>query len=176
MNTAYHHMESVESPSIGSNTPPQTWMTWAVFFFFCASIFGLAMRYFFIGEVPFFEYKHLLHAHSHVALLGWGYLLVTGTLVLTFIRNPIRLKSYQKIFLLTILANLGMMLSFPFQGYGLYSIAFSTLHLVASYTFAFQFFKDLKKVKSTIGITLIKLSNNVRLGSFCLEKQMAGKQ
>lgn len=158
MNSAHHHMESKHMPVIPFRGFPQSWMTWAVFFFFCASVFGLVMRYFFIGEVPFFEYKHLLHAHSHVALLGWGYLLVTGILVFTFVENPASLKTYKNIFLLTIFANLGMMISFPIEGYGLYSIAFSTLHLVTSYAFAFQFYKHLKKEKPTIGITLIKLS------------------
>lgn len=158
MNTALNHMDKLQMPSIVSKSLPKTWMTWAVFFFFCAAIFGLAMRYFFIGEVPFFEYKHLLHAHSHVALLGWGYLLVTGLLTFSYVRSPLRLQIYKKILILTIIANLGMMLSFPFQGYGGFSIAFSTMHLVMSYVFAYFFFQDLKKSPSNTAKNLIKLS------------------
>ncbi|GAB2614767.1 cytochrome c [Belliella aquatica] len=158
MNTAHKYMESTQMPSIVAKSLPKTWMTWAVFFFFCASVFGLAMRYFFIGDFPVLEYKNLLHAHSHIALLGWGYLLVTGILVFTFIQNPIRLNIYRKIFLLTVIANLGMMVTFPVQGYGLFSIAFSTFHLLLSYAFTYHFFKDLKNIKSNTGKTLIMLS------------------
>lgn len=134
----------------------RTWMLWAVFFFLVASLFGLAMRYFYIGEVPLFEYKHLLHAHSHIALLGWGYLLLSGILVFSFIADPIRLKYYRKLLLLTVVAVLGMMLSFPVQGYGLFSINFSTMHLLVSYGFAFSFLKDLNKLPQTIATSLIR--------------------
>ncbi|MFD2036353.1 cytochrome c [Belliella marina] len=158
MNTAHTHTYNRHMPSIASKSLPRTWMSWAVFFFFCASVFGLAMRYFFIGEIPFFEYKHLLHAHSHIALLGWGYLLLTGLLTFSYVKSPLRLKLYKKILILTVIANIGMMLSFPFQGYGGFSIAFSTMHLVLSYVFAYSFFRDLKKSASGTAKTLICLS------------------
>ncbi|SMD46036.1 Type IV secretory pathway, VirB6 components [Aquiflexum balticum DSM 16537] len=134
------------------------WMIWAVIFFLMAALFGLAMRYFFIGEIPYFDYRHLLHAHSHVALLGWGYLLLSGALVFTFVKDRSRLKTYRNLFILAVIANLGMMLSFPFQGYGLYSIVFSTFHLLVSYGFAFCFLKDLSKIENTASVKLVRYS------------------
>ncbi|WP_114748904.1 hypothetical protein [Pleomorphovibrio marinus] len=134
------------------------WMRWALFFFLMASLFGLAMRYFFIGDLPYFEYTHLLHAHSHIALLGWGYLLVTGCLVSLYVKNPTRTKTYKVLFTGSIVSTLGMMASFPVQGYGLYSITFSTLHLLFSYGFAYHFLKDLGSSKGKLDKTLIRFS------------------
>jgi len=136
----------------------KTWMGWAVLFFLFASIFGLAMRFFHLGEIPYFEYKHLLHAHSHIALLGWGYLLVSGVMVFTWVTEEGRFKIYRKLLSLAIIANLGMMFSFPFQGYGLISITFSTLHLLVCYVFAFQFLKDLNKKTKSSSMKLIRYS------------------
>lgn len=134
------------------------WMIWAVIFFLIAALFGLAMRYFFIGEIPYFDYRHLLHAHSHLALLGWGYLLLSGVLVFTFVKDNNKLKTYRNLFILAVIANIGMMLSFPFQGYGLYSIIFSTFHLLVSYGFAYYFLKDLAKIENIASVKLIRYS------------------
>jgi hypothetical protein len=153
--------QSIHQPAAMTQLPyrgqlVKTWMLWAVFFFLVASLFGLAMRYFYIGELAFFEYKNLLHAHSHLALLGWGYLFLSGILAFTFISDEGRLRYYKKLLLLTVVANLGMMVSFPFQGYGLFSISFSTMHLLVSYVFAFSFLQDLKKSPKTPATSLIK--------------------
>ena len=134
------------------------WMFWAVFFFLMASLFGLLMRYFVVGEVNFLEYKHILHTHSHLALLGWGYLLVTGALVFTYVKDVKRLQTYKVLLGISVITTLGMMLSFPFQGYGLYSITFSSLHLITSYFFAFFFLQDLSRHKETTATRLVRFS------------------
>ncbi|MFD2200795.1 c-type cytochrome [Shivajiella indica] len=122
----------------------QSWMKWAFFFFFAASIFGVLMRYFFVGEVPIFTYKHLLHAHSHLALLGWGYMLIMGYYVFNFCIDPKRISIYKWMLFLNVAAGLGMMFSFPVQGYGTISIFFSSIQLFSSYYFAGQILKDLR--------------------------------
>ncbi len=134
------------------------WVRWAIFFFLMASIFGLVMRYFFIGDIPYFEYNNLLHVHSHVALLGWGYLAISACLVLLYVKNQSRFKTYKVLLLGNVMATLGMMLSFPFQGYGLYSITFSTLQLLFSYGFAYHFLKDLGITKARLDKRLAKYS------------------
>lgn len=134
-------------------------MRWAVFFFLMASLLGLFMRYYFVGNVSeIIEYKNILHAHSHIALLGWGYLLVVGTFVFTFVKDPDRLSLYKKLFFGSVLATIGMLLSFPVQGYGAFSITFSTIHLLVSYAFAFHFFKDLSKVNKSTSTYLIRFA------------------
>jgi len=128
----------------------QVWLGWALGFFLVAALFGLAMRYFTVGELPaFIEYKNLLHTHSHVALLGWGYLSTSAALVFFFVPDRKKQRSYYPLVVLAVLANLGMVLSFPVQGYGTYSIAASTLHLLVSFVFAFKFWEDIRKEPSS---------------------------
>ncbi|MCF8256272.1 MAG: hypothetical protein K9J06_01880 [Flavobacteriales bacterium] len=116
-------------------------------FFLVASIFGLTMRYLFVGELPLVTYKHLLHAHSHVALMGWAYMLMSGALLFLFIQRTERSWLYRVIFILNVVSAAGMALSFPVQGYGPVSITFSTLHLFTVYVFAYQFLHDLRNSK-----------------------------
>lgn len=131
-------------------------MRWAIFFFLIASLFGLLLRYFFVGGAVFLEYKHVLHAHSHVALLGWGFLLISGTLVFSLVKEKSRLRIYKKILIALVIANLGMLLSFPLQGYGVYSITFSTIHLIIGYIFTFQIFQDLRRLQKGVAGYLIR--------------------
>lgn len=159
MKTVQIHIEQQQVNPLRNEGFTLSSMRWAVFFFLMASLLGLLMRYFFVGNVfEAIEYKNILHTHSHIALLGWGYLLVTGILVFTFVKDQERLRLYKKLLTATVIANIGMLLSFPVQGYGLFSIAFSTLHLLVSYVFAYQFFKDLSKVQKSTGIYLIKFA------------------
>ncbi|WP_245889468.1 c-type cytochrome [Cecembia rubra] len=132
------------------------WMRWAVFFFFMASIFGLLLRYFFVAGSGIFEYKHVLHAHSHIAILGWGFLLIGGTIVFSFVENQVRLKTYKKFLFAFVLTTIGMMLSFPVQGYGVFSIAFSAIHVLISYFFAYKLFKDLSHISNGTAKSLIQ--------------------
>lgn len=158
MKTAQELLSQKPSVSPLERHLAKPWMFWAVFFFLMASSFGLLMRYFLVGEVSFFEYKHILHAHSHLALLGWGYLLVTGALVFTYVKDAKRLQTYKVLLGISVFTPLGMMMSFPFQGYGLYSITFSSLHLISSYFFAYFFFQDLSRHKASTATRLVRFS------------------
>ncbi|TNJ44266.1 hypothetical protein KFZ70_03365 [Tamlana fucoidanivorans] len=110
-----------------------------LFNFFVAALMGLLLRYTYLGDIHF-NYRFLTHAHSHVAMLGWVYLLLYSLFVHHFI--PEKRPVYYRLFWLTQLAVMGMMLSFPFQGYASISIAFSTLHIFCSYYFSYLFFKN----------------------------------
>ena len=95
---------------------------------------GLAMRYTSINPIGF-NYRFLTHAHSHVAMLGWVYLMLFTLIVHYFI--PEKKPIYNRLFWLTEVAVVGMMLSFPLQGYAAISISFSTLHIFCSYYFVY---------------------------------------
>lgn len=99
--------------------------------------------------VPFFDiifnYVHLLHAHSHVAFQGWIYSALFLLISKLYIDdNIIKEKKYSLYFKLTILTILGIIVSFLFQGYALFSILFSSLFQLLNYWFAFRFFKDVR--------------------------------
>jgi hypothetical protein len=112
-----------------------------LFNFFIASVLGLLLRYASIGVLPI-NYRYLTHAHSHVAMLGWVYLMLYSFVVFNFIAQ--NRKKYIRLFWVTQIAVLGMLFSFPFQGYATLSIIFSTLHILCSYMFVLWVWKDLK--------------------------------
>ncbi len=112
----------------------------ALAFFVMAVSLGLLMRFFSVSQIDF-VYKYVRHAHSHVALMGWVYFALITLIGLYFLSNQTPKKTYNWIFGFTMLTVFGMLCSFPFQGYALFSIIFSSLFLISSYLFAWFFFK-----------------------------------
>jgi mono/diheme cytochrome c family protein len=134
------------------------WMKWAFGFFFLSVFLGLVMRSFHVIEIPYFEYRNILHTHSHLALLGWGHLMLVGGMVFGLVTEKDQIKDYKWLFLGTVISLLGMLFSFPFQGYGAVSISFSTLHVLLSYGFAYQLLKVIRNQEKTPAKRLIRLS------------------
>ncbi len=122
------------------------WVKTALFNFLIAAGLGALLRFAFVEEVPGMNYRYWLHAHSHVAMLGWVYLALYALLIPAFLTGEqARRPLYQRLFRLTQLSVLGMLFSFPVQGYGPVSIAFSTLHALLSYAFVYYFLRDLRQ-------------------------------
>jgi len=121
---------------------------------------GIAMRLFIVQEnLGFINYKYLTHAHSHVALLGWIYLGIITLIYYAFLKNSEQAKQYRRIFIFTNISIVGMLLTFPIQGYALFSIIFSTLFLFISYWFAWFAMKyRAKNVTARFSWRLIKAS------------------
>jgi len=120
---------------------------------FCiAALLGLLLRYIYVNPLAI-NYRFLTHAHSHLAMLGWAYLMIYTFLVYYFV--PKQKLVYTKLFWLTEIAVLGMLLSFPFQGYAAISISFSTLHIFCSYYFVYRFWKDMS-IENTLVKNLVK--------------------
>ncbi|NVK53134.1 MAG: hypothetical protein HWD85_09385 [Flavobacteriaceae bacterium] len=103
-----------------------------------ATFLGVFLRLFAILDVNA-THRYIVHTHSHIALLGWVYVALTSLLFHIVVDNH-KKKRYQSIFWFTQATIIGMLFTFPFVGYALYSIIFSTLFLVCSYWF-FWFFK-----------------------------------
>ncbi|WP_432671638.1 hypothetical protein [Flavobacterium sp. SM2513] len=112
---------------------------------FCIAILmaiGLRSAYVFPTD---FNYTFLLHAHSHTVMLGWCYLAVYTFIVANFLPTEVQNNpKYNRLFWLTQISVLGMAVTFPFTGYAVFSIIFSTLHILCSYYFVYQIFKDHK--------------------------------
>ncbi|MGV3503584.1 MAG: hypothetical protein ACO1O1_07740 [Adhaeribacter sp.] len=124
-----------------------TWLKISLVNLLVIALLGLFLRWFMVAPPEGFNYKNLLHAHSHVALLGWLYAAFFVALVSTYLPPQIAGgKPYRRLFWLSQAAVLGMLGSFPVQGYGLYSIAFSTAHLLLSYWFIYRFLADVRRV------------------------------
>jgi hypothetical protein len=117
--------------------------------FFCiAAVLGIFLRLQFVWPTPGIQYKLFLHAHSHVMFLGW----VFNALYLGFVDYHIPKEKHRKFlnlfFILQTLV-IAMAISFPIQGYGVYSIIFSTLHTLISVFFVWIFLKGTQQLKTT---------------------------
>ncbi|BET68240.1 hypothetical protein ASA1KI_31580 [Opitutales bacterium ASA1] len=87
------------------------------------------------------DYSHLLHTHSHVAFLGWVHDAFFALACVLFVSKE-RMRGYVRLFAWTQLAVVGMLVTFPLQGYARESIAFSTLHMVAAFVFVVRLWKE----------------------------------
>lgn len=122
------------------------WMSISLFSFLLVALLGVVMRYKIGFEFPFFNQKNLQHAHSHFAFAGW----VSQTLLMFMVAILQRTIGHERLLLYkkTLWANLtcafGMLISFSIQGYGLFSISFSTASIFIAIIFTFHFSKDLQ--------------------------------
>jgi hypothetical protein len=121
----------------------RNWIVCCFFNFLIASVMGLLMRFSYLFSLKSINYIYLLHAHSHVAMLGWVYLMIYVLVVHFFIPKDKSKKSiYNQLFWITEISVIGMMVSFPIQGYALFSIVFSTWHILLSYVFCWLVWRD----------------------------------
>ena len=127
----------------------KSWILCCFFNFLIACVFGLLMRFMYLFPLDFLNYSFLLHAHSHVAMLGWVYMIVYVLIFRFFIpKEKSKKPIYNRLFWLTEFSVIGMMIAFPIQGYALFSIIFSTVHILLSYVFCRLVWKDCSKEKS----------------------------
>jgi len=128
-------------------------------FFFIAVSLGLLLRWQLINPFPFIQYTYLLHAHSHIMFLGWVFNALYFAFVYSFVRDKWNSR-YRMIFILLQLLVVGMLISFPLQGYGFFSILFSTLHTIAAIIFIVRFLHDARNVssKNQISCYAVKIS------------------
>lgn len=130
---------------------------------------GLVLRYAYTGGITVpFNFKYILHAHSHVMLLGFLFnaLLV---FVWTNFTKVMDIVSYRYYIAMQVCMAL-MVVAFILQGYALYSILFSTMHLWISYILLIRLWKRLEGNKEIlllvkIGIVFHFLSS---LGPYAL--------
>ena len=121
----------------------------ALFNLLLIALIGVILRYKIAFSLPFIDQKNLLHGHSHFAFSGW----ITHALMLLLVTYLARqkddgvFKRYRWVINANLFTAYGMLISFPLQGYGLYSIIFSTLSIFVSYAFAILYWKDLNSLQ-----------------------------
>ena len=137
------------------------WLTLTLINLCGVALLGMTLRTKLLFTVRFIDFKNFLSAHSHFAFGGW----VTLALMLLYIANLLNREQQQRSIYQWILWGielnaLGMAVTFPFQGYALLSIVFSTLFIFFTYAFSWTFFKDLRKTSVE---PLVKLVANAAL-------------
>ena len=130
----------------------------ALGYFLLVGLLGIFLRSFFVTSIPA-NFRYVVHAHSHIALLGWVYIGLSTLIYKMYFSEGSHAKSYRRIFWFTQLTLLGMLFTFPFTGYALFSITFSTLFLFASYLLTWFVLKKIpEKYKSSLSFKCIKAS------------------
>ncbi len=126
-------------------SPKKLWQ-YPLIFGVLGALIGLVLRYAYTGVVSEFPFKNVLHSHSHVMLLGFLFnaLLV---LVWTNFTKGLDKISYRYYLALQVCVAI-LLIAFILQGYALYSIVFSTLHLILSYIVLIRLWKRLIKNNS----------------------------
>jgi hypothetical protein len=146
----------------------QTWVRLSLFYFFVTAVAGVLLRSILIRPLQGIDYGNLLHAHSHLAILGWGYMALFLLIVHHFVGDRAQTGVWLKrLFWLTQSAIAGMFVSFVLQGYAFFSILFSTLHILLSYGFAFWVWRHLRRQSAVSGMTPLS-SMFLKAGLICL--------
>ncbi|MEO5593583.1 MAG: hypothetical protein ABIR15_07645 [Chitinophagaceae bacterium] len=133
------------------NSPLRKWLQISFFNLLLVAFLGIILRYKIAFSLPFVDQKYLLHGHSHFAFAGW----VTQalmTLLVAYLRDQGMkniFKKYNFLLYANLLTAYGMLVTFTIQGYGPFSIGFSTLSIIVSCVFAVQYWKDLNKQGTT---------------------------
>ncbi len=139
------HLTSTEG-EVRNQKTPGFWFAIAMLNLLLAALAGVVLRLAFIVELPWVEYRNLQHAHSHVALLGWGHLAIWA-LILTNWRSQLsKPRIFEYLFLISEIAVLGMYLTFPLFGYSGIPIFFTSVHLICSYLFIYFFLNQSRRL------------------------------
>lgn len=122
----------------------------SLFFLLLTASTGVWMRLYTVSNsVHIIPYDHLLHGHSHAAILGWTFL---AMLIIFFKLSWDELDNMQQeaklLILSTGILTFIMFIAFLVEGYALYSIILSTVHILIEYWAIIFILRFLKKKPS----------------------------
>lgn len=130
--------------------------------FLLTAITGIWMRLFvFTDKVHFIDYSNMLHAHSHMAILGWTFLAVF-IIFLSLAWESITNKKHAIILTTTIFfVTFALFIAFLYQGYATYSIILSTTHIFVEYWTIIFIVMNMKNNQMIPKITKLFLTGGV---------------
>ena len=110
------------------------WLQVSFFNLLIVALLGVVMRYKIAYSLPWIDQKNLLHAHSHFAFAGWITQALMSMMVSYLVQkgDAAAFSRYRPVLYANLITAYGMLLSFPFTGYGQVSIIFSTLSIFVS--------------------------------------------
>jgi len=127
----------------------------ALVLFIISALYGWLMRLSAVVNIPDFNYTRFLQSHSHVTFLGWGFIGVTTLFNYLFLNKDKSFnKKFNSIFGIEITSICLMLISFPLQGYKVFSIVLLSIFLITSYIYIYQFLKfiDTKRISKVISL------------------------
>ncbi|MBL0183406.1 MAG: hypothetical protein IPP96_14385 [Chitinophagaceae bacterium] len=128
--------------------PVHRWVRISLLNLLIVASLGVVLRYKILYPLPFVDQKHLLHGHSHFAFAGWISQAIMTLLVTYLARQSGETvyKRYKWLLYGNLFTAYAMLIAFPIEGYGLYSIIFSTASIFVSYAFAVYLWRDLNRL------------------------------
>ena len=117
-------------------------------FFFLVAISGVWMRLFPLSPSESLSYTNVLHGHSHLALLGWGFLGVFLLFLAIMWKHIKSKKQAMAICAALSVTSILMFIAFLWQGYDTVSIIMSAIHIFIEYWAAIFMYKQLKHLRS----------------------------
>lgn len=90
------------------------------------------------------NYDHILHAHSHIAILGWTFLATVLLYIYVMWEHLPRKREAKWMIVLTAIISFVMFFAFLYQGYALYSIILSVMHIFIEYWVVLFIFRTIK--------------------------------
>ena len=158
------------------------WLSISFLNLFLVAFLGFILRYKITYYLPISNQRYILHSHSHFAFSGW----ITQSLMVLMIYNLSSkigehvFEKYRPILYANLICSYGMLISFIIQGYGIFSISFSTLSIFVFIAFAIYFWKDLNWIKKkATSILWFKAALTFgiisSMGAFSLSYLMANK-
>lgn len=162
-------------------SPLRKWLCIALLNLLLVAFAGVILRYKIAFPLPLINQKYLMNGHSHFAFAGWVSLALMA-LMIAYLRDrgiDNAFRKYRALLYANLLTAYGMLFSFPFQGYGLVAVIFSTASIFVSYAFAIAYWKDLNRLTGhnchswfRAALAFNALSS---LGPFSLAYMMAAK-
>jgi hypothetical protein len=140
------------------------WVTLSLAQLCITALLGFFLRTKILFPLPGIEFKNILHAHSHFAFGGWMTLILMTLMIYEILPDHLRgQRIYSWVLAGIFLNSWGMLVTFLWQGYALFSILFSTLFILVTYFFSYIYIRDILKSKAGKTVTLLGISSVICL-------------
>jgi hypothetical protein len=146
----------------------QLLLRFSFFNLFLVAVLGLMLRSYLLADFFPFDYRNLLHGHSHFAFGGWIQPVLVWLILkyMPFLANQISYHHWRNIVWLTLFSAYGMLFSFPLEGYAAVSITFSTIAVAAGIYLSAAVWKASKKYNSQTAVRFLRTGLFFQLLSF----------
>jgi len=135
------------------------WLSLSLVNLCLVAFFGFTLRSKILFSLPFVDFRSVESAHSHFAFAGWVGLSLMTLFVYDLLPESLSRKPiYQWLLAGVETSSLGMALLFPFIGYTVATIAFSSLYVLVVLIFVPVFIKDILSSPTNKNIKLLSSS------------------
>ncbi len=124
---------------------------------FLVACLGLLLRIFpFMDGFPLL-FKNVLHGHSHFAFGGWLMPVILALLIMYFqeLRTYISFIHWRNIAVIFLFSAYGMLFTFPFTGYALFSVMFSSISILGGFYLSVMCWKAIAAAPKKISLQFL---------------------